>query len=78
MSNSIPFDFARPGWWDYEDNDEDDFLEDDLDEEDFDCGWEPGEGCLMAGTEDCDFECPYRDMWERLETKKRTPSGEEL
>lgn len=31
------------------------------DEDDFDCGFIPGKGCLMAGTEDCDFDCPYRD-----------------
>ncbi|MEH2243962.1 hypothetical protein [Nostoc sp.] len=27
----------------------------------FDCGFIPGEGCSMIGTEDCDFDCPYRD-----------------
>lgn len=54
------------------DYDDQDFPEDELDEEDFDCGWELGEGCLETGTEDCDFKCPYRDMWERLEAKKGT------
>ncbi len=44
---------------DYEDSDCD--YEDDEDP-DFDCGWTPeGGGCSLAGTEDCDFECPYRD-----------------
>ncbi|KYC42102.1 hypothetical protein WA1_19065 [Scytonema hofmannii PCC 7110] len=44
--------------WDDDEDDEDEFLED---EEEFDCGFMPGEGCLLAGTEDCDFECPYSD-----------------
>lgn len=34
---------------------------DEPDEDEFDCGFIPGHGCLMAGTEDCDFECPNRD-----------------
>lgn len=41
---------------------EDDFYdeEDELDRE-HDCGLD-GEGqCSLAGTEWCDFECPYRD-----------------
>lgn len=29
--------------------------------EPFDCGFIPGEGCSMVATEDCDFDCPYRD-----------------
>ena len=34
------------------------------DEEYFDCGWVPDGGfCEMAGTEDCDFECPYHDYY---------------
>lgn len=37
---------------DYEDFEkEDDFK--------FDCGFYPGYGCSYAGSEDCDFECPY-------------------
>jgi hypothetical protein len=40
--------------------DEPDFDEDCELEEEFECGFILGEGCLMAGTEDCDFECPYR------------------
>ena len=34
---------------------------DDDDEETFDCGWVRGVGCQLAGTEECDFECPFRD-----------------
>lgn len=38
-----------------------DSLDDDEDDEDFfDCGWVRGVGCTLAGTEECDFECPYR------------------
>jgi len=44
---------------DWDEPDED--FDDDFDEDDFECGFIPGDGCLMAGTEDCDFECPYRD-----------------
>jgi hypothetical protein len=25
------------------------------------CGIIPGEGCTKAGSEECDFECPFRD-----------------
>lgn len=34
---------------------------DDDDESEFDCGWVRGQGCQLAGTEECDFECPFRD-----------------
>lgn len=30
------------------------------DEEWFDCGWVRGVGCTLAGTESCDFDCPFR------------------
>jgi hypothetical protein len=33
----------------------------DDDEDEFDCGWVRGVGCQLAGTEECDFECPFRD-----------------
>jgi hypothetical protein len=26
----------------------------------FECGFIPGVGCGLAGTEDCDWECPFR------------------
>lgn len=42
--------------------DDDDFFEEETpEEENFDCGFIPGEGCQLAGTEDCDFNCPYHD-----------------
>lgn len=45
--------------------DEDDYCEEDdfdnsWDDDDFDCGFISGDGCSMVGTEDCEFECPYR------------------
>ncbi len=47
---------------DYFDWDDYDYEEgDELSEPEFDCGFITGEGCSMAGTEDCDFDCPYRD-----------------
>ena len=47
-------------------DDEDDLYcyyrsDDDEDTEEFDCGFLPGHGCQLAGTEDCEFECPYSD-----------------
>ena len=31
---------------------------------DFDeCGFIPGESCLLAGSEDCELDCPYRDAY---------------
>jgi len=39
---------------------EDDF-EPDEDEEEFDCHLMPNGQCLAAGSEDCDWNCPYRD-----------------
>ncbi len=36
---------------------EEDALDDLLEE----CGQMPGGGCTQAGTEYCDFECPFRD-----------------
>lgn len=45
---------------------EGDYIEDDgdWDEDDdefLDCGWDSSGGCSMAGSEECDFECPNRD-----------------
>lgn len=46
----------------WDDGDDDWDQSDDGEDEDlFDCGWVPGIGCQMAGTEECDFECPFRD-----------------
>jgi hypothetical protein len=42
----------------YADDPEDYDPEDDWDNE-FDCGFIPGYGCQLAGTEECDWECPY-------------------
>jgi len=65
---------GRPGmaneyqeYEDYDGSDSDGF--DDEDDE-FDCGAMRDMnhklvGCSMAGTEDCDFDCPYRETVER-------------
>lgn len=45
-------------WDEYDYCEEDDF--DDEFEGDFECGFVSGDGCPMVGTEDCEFECPYR------------------
>ncbi|MHC5828087.1 MAG: hypothetical protein ACYT04_72400 [Nostoc sp.] len=44
---------------DFDDNLEDNY-DDDLDGDDFECGFVPRDGCSMVGTQDCEFECPYR------------------
>jgi hypothetical protein len=46
-------------WDDSDDMDWD--QSDDETDECFDCGWVRGVGCAFAGTEECDFECPFRD-----------------
>lgn len=40
---------------------DDEDLVDDLEELDFDCGESSEGGCQYAGTEWCDFECPFHD-----------------
>ncbi len=45
---------------DYFDDDEDFDVE--SDEWEFDCGADRYDGCGKAGSEECDFECPYRDQ----------------
>jgi hypothetical protein len=46
-----------------DDGDFDPDLNDEFDEDDGldECGQVPDGGCAMAGTEYCDFECPFRD-----------------
>lgn len=47
-----------------EPDDYDDGFDDD-DEPDFDCPFDPNSGhCPLAGTEECDWECPYREDYE--------------
>lgn len=51
----------------YEDDDEDE--DDELEQAMEECGLLPshlGGGCQLAGTEHCDFECPFRDHPEWL------------
>lgn len=59
-------------------NEDDEFYDDDEDFEDCDsglnCGWTPrdGGGCMEAGTEYCDWECPFNaDMMADLERRRR-------
>jgi hypothetical protein len=35
--------------------------EDDGEEDEFDCHRTGDGGCELAGTEECEFECPYRE-----------------
>lgn len=46
---------------DYEDFEEDDGP-DEIEQALQECGQTGEGGCLMAGTEHCDFDCPYRDV----------------
>lgn len=54
-----PQDWGEDGYWDSDESDE----SHEIDEALQNCGQVPhlGGGCLNAGTEYCDFECPYRD-----------------
>ncbi|MBW4607345.1 MAG: hypothetical protein KME22_08985 [Hassallia sp. WJT32-NPBG1] len=44
---------------------DDDWIEEDDFDLEFDCGFQPGYGCHYAGSEDCDWECPYRDKLQK-------------
>lgn len=46
--------------WDDSDDDVDEW-DDDEDEWLSRCAWVRSQGCQLAGTEECDFECPFRD-----------------
>lgn len=45
----------------HDDNLGDDYAPDDDDSMDDECGLTDGGQCMLAGTEHCDFECPWRD-----------------
>lgn len=51
---------ADPSRWSQEDIDADMFLERDEEDAEFDCHMGPGGYCGAAGSEWCEFECPYR------------------
>ncbi len=60
------------------DHEHDDQPEMSEDEEflEYHCGWMPGGGCLMAGSEDCDWSCPrtrqqVRTRIERMKAKEK-------
>ena len=53
-------------------DDDDDGLPDDEEEDFSNCGWMPGGGCSLAGSEECDLECPNRDsMIAELDRKEK-------
>lgn len=45
----------------YDCDDEDDYEPDPLEEAEQDCGLGDDGQCALAGSEHCDFECPFRD-----------------
>jgi hypothetical protein len=53
-----------PSPYDDDDDDEGDFYGDDDGDEDasFDCGMDIHGDCGKSGSEECDFECPYRNV----------------
>ena len=53
MPEAPRFDSYDPFYDELEDDDEDEF---------FDCKMGPGGYCGAAGSEDCEFECPYRRL----------------
>jgi hypothetical protein len=56
-------------------NEFEDWFDDDYEEEEeFDCGETPDGGCVYAGTELCDWECPNSSrMMQRLAIKTKQP-----
>lgn len=63
---------------DFEDDppyDEDEQFEDEFEEAISNCGEVPGGGCMQAGTEYCDFECPFRDAMIREMNRCRDSKG---
>lgn len=74
MSNNFDCDCDPDYDWDEYDEEEAEFEE--LVEE---CGLLPahlGGGCQLAGTEHCDFECPFRDHPEWLTGDESPPTSE--
>lgn len=59
------------GWWNPDFNEELDGAYDDQDYEEseeieFDCGFDPDlRRCHHAGSESCQFRCPYHDMFHK-------------
>lgn len=47
---------------------------DDADEWEFDCGMDRNGQCGLAGSEECDFECPVMAEIHRKEARKRERS----
>lgn len=67
---------SDPLWYNDLD-DEADFGDDDGPEPGEECGrWDNGRlthSCTKSGSEECDFECPYRDTLYKRAPKKRRP-----
>ena len=41
------------------------------------CGFIPGRGCSKAGSEECDWECPFHDdysLWRRISELENSDS----
>lgn len=49
--------------WDNDDCDDDCDDDDDFENALDECGMTSEGICMLAGTEHCDFECPFRDEW---------------
>lgn len=79
---------ATPERDEYDDSEDDLYPEDEYywddseEDEDFDCSFISGQGCLMAGSEECDWECPYRKFYySEIEEEEFVPvesGGDEL
>ena len=74
---------TEQSWDDYPDDCDDEDYERSMQEDDEDefqeamdnCGQVPGGGCMLVGTEYCDFECPFaKSMWANMQ-KKRDAKG---
>jgi hypothetical protein len=56
MSTEKPPEFHDPDFDEFEDEFEEEF------EFEFDCHMDRNGMCGMAGSEECEFDCPYREM----------------
>ena len=65
MPEAPPFDREDPFFDDDDPDEEEDF---------FDCHMGPGGYCGAAGSEDCEFECPYRRA-QRNQNRARMIQG---
>lgn len=61
---------SNPSRFDYDDDPDFDNVDEEDEDEFFDCGMTPDGLCQLAGTEDCDWECPYNPNGVAAQARK--------